>query len=242
MADVYLAVAPMASPAKAETPWRRNGDDRLCAVVLNLAPVPSLTPTPEWAVQCTKLRTDTRLSAAVLAAVTVAVVCVVALGVSSSEAGSKNVLVMNWEQQEIATVEHRTRRPSIPKAVLKAGGGLFKPTLKLHLGEIEDTMAQEESEQGADPTWIPDDEEAKLGPGMGENPEDTMSQEVQEESHDGTFGTTFWNAEDEEAKLGPGMGEHPEDTMAQEVQEESEDGTVGTTSWVPDDEEHIITK
>merc|ERR1711966_646844 len=188
MADVYLAVAPMASPAKAETPWRRN---------------------------------------AVLAAVTVAVVCVVALGVSSSEAGSKNVLVMNWEQQEIATVEHRTRRPSIPKAVLKAGGGLFKPTLKLHLGEIEDTMAQEESEQGADPTWIP---------------EDTMSQEVQEESHDGTFGTTFWNAEDEEAKLGPGMGEHPEDTMAQEVQEESEDGTVGTTSWVPDDEEHIITK
>ena len=41
MADVYLAVAPMASPAKAETPWRRNGDDRLCAVVLNLAPVPA---------------------------------------------------------------------------------------------------------------------------------------------------------------------------------------------------------
>merc|ERR1712216_1027451 len=159
MADVYLAVAPMASPAKAETPWRRN---------------------------------------AVLAAVTVAVVCVVALGVSSSEAGSKIVLVMNWEQQEIATVEHRTRRPSIPKAVLKAGGGLFKPTLKLHLGEIEDTMAQEESEQGADPTWIPDDEEAKLGPGMGENPEDNMSQEVQEESHDGTVGTTSWVPDDEE--------------------------------------------
>ena len=40
MADVYLAVAPMASPAKAETPWRRNGDGRLCAVVLNLAQFP----------------------------------------------------------------------------------------------------------------------------------------------------------------------------------------------------------
>ena len=37
MADVYLAVAPMASPAKAETPWRRNGDDRLCAIVLYAA-------------------------------------------------------------------------------------------------------------------------------------------------------------------------------------------------------------